>query len=213
LLLLICLPVFIFKFRLISPLGAHLLAVAAGFILFCGYLRFQPWHSRLHLGYFLLAAPFIGVVLVSWCDRWIIALTGCFLMTNVILVLVFNPVVPIVASVAGRESREDLYFGTRTDLRAPMKALADDIIQSGCTNVLLKVGGDSWEYPVWFLLRDRGFTGSIHHTLVGKKATAFLDESPLPPKTVIVTELEVAPVIESLPRQKAYGDWAVYYRP
>lgn len=44
----------------------YILALVAAFLLFCALLRWQPWHSRLHLPMFLLWAPVIGVCIGSF---------------------------------------------------------------------------------------------------------------------------------------------------
>jgi hypothetical protein len=41
----------------------YLAALICSFLLFCGYLRWQPWHSRLQLPLFVLWTPFLALVL------------------------------------------------------------------------------------------------------------------------------------------------------
>jgi len=41
----------------------YFLTLICGFLLFCGYLRWQPWHSRLQLPLFVLWTPFLALVL------------------------------------------------------------------------------------------------------------------------------------------------------
>jgi hypothetical protein len=39
---------------------------------------------------------------------------------------------------------------------------AETIVGSGCANVGYAIGFDSWEYPIWAMLKNRGFAGSLH---------------------------------------------------
>lgn len=41
----------------------YLVTLVCSFLLFCGYLRWQPWHSRLQLPLFILWTPFLALVL------------------------------------------------------------------------------------------------------------------------------------------------------
>jgi hypothetical protein len=43
----------------------YVVCCLSGFLIFCIYLRWQPWHSRLHLPFFVLASPFIAYV-IDW---------------------------------------------------------------------------------------------------------------------------------------------------
>jgi hypothetical protein len=41
----------------------YALCCLMGFLLFCGYLKWQPYHSRLHMSFFVLSAPFVAAAL------------------------------------------------------------------------------------------------------------------------------------------------------
>ena len=44
---------------------AYGLSLLAGVFLFCGLLKWQPWHTRLHTGWFLMGMPLLGI----WLER------------------------------------------------------------------------------------------------------------------------------------------------
>jgi hypothetical protein len=48
-----------------SHVAPYAACLVAGFALFCFVLKWQPWHSRLHLPLFVLAGPLVGGVLAS----------------------------------------------------------------------------------------------------------------------------------------------------
>jgi hypothetical protein len=50
-------------------LVAYTLACLAAFVLFCGVFKWQPWHSRLQLPWFVLSAPVVGLVLAQVRSR------------------------------------------------------------------------------------------------------------------------------------------------
>jgi len=43
---------------------AYAIALVAAFLIFCTYLRWQPWNSRLDLPFFVLWSPVISLVLL-----------------------------------------------------------------------------------------------------------------------------------------------------
>jgi hypothetical protein len=204
---------FLIRFKWKSPLLVYLGLLLAGFALFCGYLRWQPWHQRLHLPFFILAAPFAGTVLGWVWNRWL-ALTGALLLVlNAALVLYYNPTYPIFR-LSGEpfKTREERYFCWRPDLYPCTAELARDIVHSGATNVLLKIGVDTWEYPLWVCLKNRGFQGTIQHAFVdnesGRLGAANLDL----PGTVILSEDAAMPPQPDFGLAVSYDAWTAHYR-
>ena len=204
---------FLIKFKWNSPLLVYFGLLAAGFALFCGYLRWQPWHQRLHLPFFILAAPFAGMVLGWVWNRWL-ALTGALLLVlNAVLVLYYNPTYPIFRlSDEPFKTREERYFCWRPDLYPGTAELAGDIVHSGVTNVLLKIGVDTWEYPLWVCLKNQGFQGTIQHAFVdnesGRLGAPDLDL----PGTVILTEDATMPPQPDFGLTVGYDSWNAHFR-
>jgi hypothetical protein len=65
LLILIALGVALIGVRKSRRLLAYAGLVIASFVLFCALLRWQQWHSRMHLPYLVLLMPFVAVVFVT----------------------------------------------------------------------------------------------------------------------------------------------------
>ncbi len=132
--------------------------LVAAFLLFCLVVRWQPWHSRLHLPLFVLGAPLIGVVF----ERLRPAVLAVVLLA-------------LGASSAYflTQNQDRPLSGRRSVLRQPWAAqrarhagqayvdAARVVASSGCRDVGLAIGGNDREYFLWALLADRGWRGTI----------------------------------------------------
>jgi len=201
---------FAFWFKPASEAGLYLLAWCASFLLFCAVLKWDPWHDRLLLSYLLLAAPFIAAVIGSGFKRWAVYLIAAFLLVNAALAVTCNPTYPTLSALF-RAPREELCFAVRPELAKPTAAVADDILRMGCTNVLLKVDDDTWEYPLWALLRARGFRGTINHALVENESAVLPQASWSAPSTVMLVMHVAHPAIpKSLALEVSYDVWRAF---
>jgi Dolichyl-phosphate-mannose-protein mannosyltransferase len=136
--------------------GLYILSVGLGFLVFCGYLRWQPWHNRLHLPLFVLSAPFIGLVLGDRVRNRAIANSCMLVLIVVSLPWVFkNKSRPLLGrNSIFTTSRTKQYFKDRGGIAAYIEATR---IISGfhCQDVGMILGKDNYEYPLWILLRNQ----------------------------------------------------------
>ncbi|HZY87830.1 MAG TPA: glycosyltransferase family 39 protein [Gemmataceae bacterium] len=139
-----------------AGLGA---AVLLASLLFCLLLRWQPWHSRLHLPLFVLCSPLVAVGLgrlrpagATGAAALLLAWSWPFLVENAL-----RP-----ASGEGavfRAPRLAQYFASRPDLAGPYFEAVAFLRSRGCKEVGWLGDEESWEYPFWALLtgaRPRG---------------------------------------------------------
>lgn len=150
------------QFLLLGIMGGLVVA----FLLFSLLLRWQIWANRLMLP-----------LLVLWCALVVIALDDArgrrmALMAIAVALLrlpwVFNNA---TRPIDGRAlyatlPREQHYFIKRPSLFEEYRDAAKGIIAIGCQRVGLLSGSNSWEYPLWVMLRNRGFEGTITHETV-----------------------------------------------
>jgi hypothetical protein len=162
-------------------LALYAAAIGAGFCLFCFYLRWEPWASRYHLATFVMAMPLVALCTAAVAHRLFMAVIGALLLVNAFLVLFSNPLFPLNAKMRLQDKpREEQLFILWDYLYRPYCELATDIIERGCTNVLLKSAPNTFEYPLWVCLKNRGFKGTIEHTLVRNDATSDVVEKWVP---------------------------------
>jgi hypothetical protein len=136
--------------------GAYALAVTAGFVLFCLLLRWQPWHSRLHLPLFVLWAPLIAVVLARALPGALVRGIAVVLLLASLPWVLANETRPLVGTPnVFTVARTDQYFTTAPHLREPYKVAARELATVGCSAVGVRARGDDWEYPLWPLLREQ----------------------------------------------------------
>jgi 4-amino-4-deoxy-L-arabinose transferase-like glycosyltransferase len=130
------------------------IALAAAFLLFCLVLKWQPWHSRLQLPIFVLAAPFIAA---AWHGApRLLGAAAVLLSVLALRPLLYNRLAPLAGkhTVFGTP-RADQYFqsfggGPSSRQREYLAALGL-LRERSCERAGLLLGWDAWEHPLWVL--------------------------------------------------------------
>jgi len=158
-----------------SAINPYVLCVTGGFLLFCLFLKWQPWNSRLHLPLFVLGAPATGVVLGRLRHQGLALTTAGILIVAAVPWALWNisrPLAPPPKAVIDRffygnslpatiltADRIPQYFTNRLSLWRPYLAATNLIKARGARNIGLKLREEDWEYPLWVLLKGEGGKG------------------------------------------------------
>ncbi|WP_162847192.1 ArnT family glycosyltransferase [Mucilaginibacter gracilis] len=130
-------------------LSLHLLIVIVlQVMLFCLYLKWQPWHSRLHSCFFLMAIPLLCYA-CNLSSRFKKALYIVFpiLISYAFLVVLHNSNRPYESSLF--VCRYQKYFIGRPSAFKEYSEIHQIIEKGNNTNIGLIVGEDDWEYPLF----------------------------------------------------------------
>jgi hypothetical protein len=135
-------------------LAAYLITVISTFLLFCYLLKWQVWNTRLHLAFFVLMSPFVGVILSQIEKRKIAAFVAILLLISSLPWIFVNRNRPIIGNNnIFQTPRIEQYFTNRLYLQPPYIAATDFLKDEKCANIGLSMGNDPWEYPLWVLLQ------------------------------------------------------------
>jgi 4-amino-4-deoxy-L-arabinose transferase-like glycosyltransferase len=138
------------------PLAAALaVTVVLAFVLFCAALKWQPWHSRLHLPLFVLGAPLVGVTLGR--HRRTGAAVAVLLLLFALRPLVDDTLHPLRGpgrvQTTSRLEQYGAVYARHPPSPLPGYAEAGRFVRGlGCRDVGLALGWDDWEHPLWVLL-------------------------------------------------------------
>jgi hypothetical protein len=142
------------------------IAWLSGIVVFTAVLRWGLYSTRYHLPAFALAAP---IVATAWPQRWSrsrgAVVLPLLLALSSLPVLMFNQSRELVPLLRNRplwlrasyltQSAMERLFVNQSQLLGPYQRAIEGIAGSNASQVGLILGGDSWEYPVWRMLRDR----------------------------------------------------------
>jgi hypothetical protein len=166
-----------------------LLLFLAG-VLFSASFKWQPWGSRLHTPFFVLAAVptalalrrvvpgrlyrMVAVLLVLAAAPWLLANQTRGLLPTPL----FDHVLP--RSDIWHKPRDEQYFANRPLDYRPFATLRDRLAASGCRDVGVLADEDGWTYPLHVLLRqaDAGFR--LRPWRVGNPTAALAPPGPEP---------------------------------
>ena len=158
---------------------AWALMLIAQTLLFAGALKWQTWHSRLHLPMLIAAVPLIAVSIDEL--RSMKLRTGLLVLAGVLTpILLFHNV---MRPLAGKDSivttpRVSQYFQQRPSLEAQYKAVIRFAGAAGVDEVGIAGGVDDWEYPFFLLGRERGV--SFRDVIVANESSQHEPAGPLP---------------------------------
>ncbi len=133
-------------------------------ILFCLFLRWQIWGSRLHTPLFALSAPVIVIAFSQFVKGAQRYLTIWLILCMTIYSIPFaigNTSRPLWSLEWLRKNRMDLYFRKKPELYDSYRIAMDIVRKSGVKTVGLYFGESDWEYPLWVLGHDSGI--KFHH--------------------------------------------------
>jgi 4-amino-4-deoxy-L-arabinose transferase-like glycosyltransferase len=203
----------VFRFResrlwLIYPALA-----AVGFLLFCAVLRWQEWHTRIHLGWLVPLMPFCAAVLGDRLGRWGTAAISLTALGFAGLCLVKNESQPIGNPVFAAQPRAQqmLWLHGPGQFEA-WQRIATEISQAGGRHIGLKLDFDDPEYVLWVLLKERGFVGRIDHFRIDDPSARI--RQPVQVPDVLITGLKVQPqgnFSELFPTAMTCGKYTVFW--
>ena len=131
------------------------LSLLAGFLLFTIFVRWTPFNVRYHLPLFLLAAPWITRTLSVAGSRVLLSV-AFFLLVASAPWLFLNRSRPWFGPKSiFLQSREAQYFSNNPDFRFSYDRAVEKLDELACPNIGLSFKGESWEYPLWPLLRKK----------------------------------------------------------
>ncbi|MEH1884934.1 ArnT family glycosyltransferase [Nostoc sp.] len=156
-LIIICMTIFMTRkeIRKQKYLFDYFIAALSTFIIFCYFVKWQAWNSRLHLPFFVLLSPFLGIVLSKLEKQRIAIIIVTFLLISSLPWVFLNRFRPIIDSNnIFQVSRIEQYFTNRPYLKTTYAGAVEFLNSKKCSNIGLSMGNDPWEYPFWVLWRQ-----------------------------------------------------------
>jgi len=168
----------------------YLCGLIAGFILFCAYLKWQPYMARMFLPLFVLACPAVIIVRPK-----ILQLALVLLLLDTAKPYLFeNWVRPLKGpdSIL-RTSRDSQYFNDLHlwNIEANTQEQVDAAASSGCSLIGIDINDLQLEYPFEALLRERNPKVQFVHVNVTNQSRKY--ERPDQPTPCRVVKLEGTP--------------------
>jgi 4-amino-4-deoxy-L-arabinose transferase-like glycosyltransferase len=135
----------------------YLAACLLGYLAFNVLLKWQPYHSRFHLGMFVIFSPLAGFVIERIKFKWIISSIMGILFFTAWLMILINVNKPILGSISifYPEDRPFLHF-IRVEASQPTyleyASITQVLKKLGCKNIGLIMGPGDLEYLLWTAL-------------------------------------------------------------
>jgi 4-amino-4-deoxy-L-arabinose transferase-like glycosyltransferase len=164
-------------------LVAYSAIMVVGFVLFCAYLRWQPFHSRLQLPLFVLWTPFLAIVLARTLRARALHAVAVILVLGASYWVAGNTARPLIGfgpeSTVFNIPRLKQFFMRRPEYLASYVGAIRYVRGLNCTQVGLAMRWSDWEYPFWVLL-DEPASGAvrIEHVDVRNRSAVLATRAP-----------------------------------
>ncbi|TAG51793.1 MAG: hypothetical protein EAZ27_13145 [Cytophagales bacterium] len=151
-----------------------LISFIAIFTFFCFYLKWQPWHSRLHTIIFVFSSILITIFLINIninLSRFIIIILTIGSFNS----LFFNYTRPLIsnkkATIFELTRDENMFRKKGGQNLTDLYQIADFINKNKVDSLGLIMGSDSWDYPIYKILKQNNPKIYIDHSKVSEEAT------------------------------------------
>ena len=163
-------------------------ALVGAFLLFCLYLKWQPFLARLELPLFVLGAPLAAFLVEKLRYPAVAVMLALFLVNNARPALFENWTRPLKGPHSLlATARDDNYFSDmgQWNNRASYLESVERTARSGCAEVGLDISENQLEYPFQALLRERNPRVRFVHTGVANASARYAGAGAPPPCAVL----------------------------
>ena len=169
----------------------YVISTFIGFVIFSWLLKWQPWHGRLQLPFFILAMPVIGLALSKRLHLGLSHVIMFILCLASLHYLFQNPSRPLIGkNNIFTQKRAQQYFANRPDYYQAYENQVDAINNLQCNDIGLITSIDDWEYPLWVLTRTLGKEVYLEHIFVEN------------PSGVLTTDFSPCAILSTYPLQE-----------
>jgi len=179
LLIIVSVAAFVFHkaLRVQQNVVGYLVSACATFMLFNVLLKWQPWHSRLHLPLFVLFAPLVAIIISQWRTHLVTYIMAVLLIGSLPWVLAnqTRSLVPVFKQHKSIlvESRLDQYFQRAgRPLREPYLGAAAFLQERNLHDIGLILPYDPFEYQLWVILKQGRTDVRLEHIEVENVSSA-----------------------------------------
>jgi hypothetical protein len=163
-------------------------ALLAAFLLFCLYLKWQPFLARLELPLFVLGAPLAALLVEKLRHPALAVMLSLFLVNNARPALFENWTRPLKGPhsllTTARDDNDFSDMGQWNN-RASYLESVDRTARSSCTEIGLDISENQLEYPFQALLRERNPKVRFVHTGVANASARYAAAGAPPPCAVL----------------------------
>ena len=166
------------SFLKLSKFAVYHIVLLVGFFLFSLVFKWQPWHSRLLLPWFVLICPIIGLTLVKYINKsfFIKLIMVLLLFLSIPFVLGYLPFNSYKLTVnSNRPFKKEILLNKTRYQRYissnKINGIYCDIVKKvkemGSKSILLDINSNSWEYPLWVCLRKYDLDLNVKYADLG----------------------------------------------
>ena len=153
-----------FIYRREKKLNVYMLCLSGCAVSFALGVNWQPWISRFHLPFFVLACPWLGAIWQRLNIRaFIIVIICIFFIFAQPYVFSGNPRKLVGKGNWIKVPRLGRYFVKKPYLAQAYMNAASGILYYQCNDIGLLIGADDWEYPLWVLLHKGNSAVRLEH--------------------------------------------------
>ena len=206
------------KFYKYKELKCYAMAILISFLLFCLLIKWQPWAARLHLPLFVLMGPYVAICLsqkIGFNRRVILLMTLTIIISSLPWIFC-NQTRPVIARINMENKKPELksiitlprneqYFASYPELKKPFEKASIHIQHCNYFDIGIITGGDTYEYPLWFLLNYfEKKPMRIEHVNTNNQSTALEESRTFNPQCILI--MRNAPVKGKGPGEKLLHD-------
>lgn len=130
--------------------------------LFCFFLKWQPWHTRLHTPLFMLSVPMVCYAInLNYKFVKIFYKIIPIIIFSAFIIILFNCSRPYISNrftkiISITDNRYKKYFADRPNLYEEYNSTVENINKMNYKNIGILLGHEDWEYPLYSQFYGKG---------------------------------------------------------